>query len=319
MMNLNALNPDADAIFRRFAGKAKFRHVSLLIRLHDLRNMKRAAEVLGLSQPAVSLAVSELEKLLGVTLFLRHARGVEPTQVATDLMPMARRIMAALGDGSEVVSNALNDSAGFVRIAATPAAISAMIQPVVGVFARKYPSVHLDVTEINAANPFEPISDGSCDVLCLRKTDVTPEDWDFVETQDDALVVVCGAQNLLASKRAARADDLRAARWLVTRRGSIARNRFEDLAEEIALPQSHRCGVVTHVPMLTLQLLTSQPYLALIPRSVATPWIRDGLVVALDSPATTQLAPLGFLWQSNGAHRVTRMLVNELRKTSRCA
>ena len=46
----------------------------------------------------------------------------------------------------------------------------------VGVFARKYPSVHLDVTEINVANPFEPVSDGSCDVLCLRKTDVFPED-----------------------------------------------------------------------------------------------------------------------------------------------
>lgn len=311
------MTPDADAIFRRFAGKAKFRHVSLLIRLHDLRNMKRAAEALGLSQPAVSLAVSELEKLLGVPLFLRHARGVEPTQVATDLVPIARRIMAALGDGSEVVSNALSESAGFVRIAATPAAISAMIQPVVGVFARKYPSVHLDITEINAANPFEPISDGSCDVLCLRKTDVTPEDWDFVETQDDALVVFCGASNALAGRGRIEVEDLRAARWLVMRRGSVARNRFEDLAEEIALPDSQRCGVVTHVPMLTLQLLVAQSYLALIPRSVAMPWIRDGLVVELDSPATTRLAPLGFLWQSNGARRVTRMLVNELKKSPR--
>ena len=106
------MNPDADVIYRRLLSKAKFRHLSLLIQLNDLRNMKRAAESMNLSQPAVSLAVSELEKLLGVTLFLRHARGVEPTQAATELVPVARRIMAALGDGSEIVSSVLNETQG---------------------------------------------------------------------------------------------------------------------------------------------------------------------------------------------------------------
>ncbi|MDE4063436.1 hypothetical protein [Phaeobacter gallaeciensis] len=80
---------------------------------------------------------------------------------------------------------------------------------------------------------------------------------------------------------------LRAVHWLVMRRGSVACSRCEYLAEEIAL----------------------------IPRSVATLWLRDGLVVALDSPATTRLAPLGFLGQSNCAHRVAWMLVNELKKS----
>lgn len=306
------MNPDADAIYRRFAGKAKFRHLSLLIQLHDLRNMKRAAEVLGLSQPAVSLAVSELEKLLGVSLFLRHARGVEPTQIATELVPVARRILAALGDGAEIVSNALSDTAGFVRIAATPAATSALLQPRIGLLARKYPSVHLDISEINAANPFEAIADGRCDFLCLRKPQVMPEDWTFAEVMTDALMVVCGSGHALASQGRASAADLRAAQWLVTRRASVARERFEDLAEEIGLPADHRSGVVTHVPGLTLELLTRHDYLALIPRSVALPWIANGWVMELDSPATTRLGPLGYLWQPDKANRVIRKLAGEL-------
>lgn len=306
------MNPDADAIYRRFAGKAKFRHLNLLIQLHDLRNMKRAAAALGLSQPAVSLAVSELEKLLGVTLFLRHARGVEPTQVATDLVPVARRIMEALGDGSEIVSNVLNDAAGYVRLAATPAAIGGLVQPMIGTLARKYPSIHLDLTEINAANPFEAISDGACDILCLRKPATGPEDWTFQEVLDDALVVICGAGNALSGRKEATADDLRDARWLLTRRGSIARNRFEDLAEDIGLPAENRCGVVTHVPALTLELLCRHDYLALIPRSVAAPWLRDGHAVELASPATTRLASLGLMWKPDGASRVIRKLVGEL-------
>ena len=306
------MNPDADAIYRRFAGKAKFRHLSLLIQLHELRNMKRAAEALNLSQPAVSLAVSELEKLLGVTLFLRHARGVEPTQIATDLVPVARRILAALGDGAEIVSNALSDTAGFVRIAATPAAVSALLHPRIGHLARKYPSVHLDISEINAANPFESIAHGNCDMLCLSQPHVIPEDWTFVEVLSDALVVICGAGHALAARGTVSTDDLKAAQWLVTRRSSVARDRLEDLAEDIGLPDTHRSGVVTHVPSLTLELLTRHDYLALIPRSVALPWIANGWVAELDTPATTRLNPLGFLWQPEKANRLIRKLANEL-------
>jgi DNA-binding transcriptional LysR family regulator len=306
------MNPDADVIFRRFTSKAKFRHLGLLIKLYDLRNMKRAAEALGLTQPAVSLAVAELEKLLGVQLFMRHARGVEPTQVTTELLPVARRIMAAVGDGSEIVSNVVNESAGFVRVAATPAAISAMLHPCAQTFARKFPALHIAITEINAANPLEPISDGSCDILALRQHTNVPENWVFEEVLPDALVVVCGVNNPLAKQGQASLEELRAHHWLVTRRGSIARDRFEDLAEEIQLPAANRCGVVTHVPTLTLELLTRQNYLALIPRSVAVPWLNDGLVVEIDSPATTRLAPLGFLWQPDSTRRSTRKLATEL-------
>ena len=306
------MNPDADRIFRRFSATAKLRHFSLLIQLHDLRNMKRAAEALGLSQPAVSLAVSDLEKLLGVQLFLRHARGVEPTQVASDLVPIARRIMAALGDGAEVVSNVINESAGFVRISATPAAISAMLFPLTQVFARKFPAVHIEISEINAADPLEPISDGSCDILCLRETQTMPENWTFEESMSDALVVICGAQHPLSAQCSVSNDDLRAFPWLIHRRGSIARNRFESIAQEIDLPANKRCGVVTHIPMLTRELLMGGNFLALMPRSVAIPWFSDGSVVEIDCPANTAIAPLGFLWQPDSASRITRKIAGEL-------
>lgn len=306
------MNPDSDAIYRRLVSKAKFRHLSLLIHLNDLRNMKRAAEVMNLSQPAVSLAVSELEKLLGVTLFLRHARGVEPTQAATDIVPVARRILAAIGDGSEIVSSILNENAGYVRVAATPAAISALVQPAVERLARNYPSIHLDISEVIAADPYEAIANGTCDILCLRQQPTIPADWTFEVARQDELIVACGAQNPLAASGQATMEDLSRARWLLTRRGSVARNRFEDLAEEMQLPEQNRCGVVTHVPILTLDLLCRTDCLALLPRSVTIPWQRDGLVVELQSPATTRLPPLGILVRQEGQSRVVRRIGSEL-------
>lgn len=306
------MNPDANVIYRRFAGKAKFRHLSLLIQLHDLGNMKRAAEALGLSQPAVSLAVSELEKLLGVQLFLRHARGVEPTAVAVELVPIARRIMAAMGDGVEVVSNALNENAGYIRIAATPAAISGILHPHVETLAKNFPSAHIEITEISAANPLEAISNEACDILALRQPTTVAESWEFEEVRDDAMVVVCGAQNPLAKQKSISREDFKRHQWLVARRGSLARNQFEELAEEMQIPPANRCGLVTHVPVLTRELLVRDNYVSLIPRSVALPWIKVGMVVELESPATKGLQPLGLLWNPSTASRVVRKLVGRI-------
>lgn len=308
------MNPDANAIYRRFTGKAKIRHLNLLIQLNDLGNMKRAAEALGLSQPAVSLAVSELEKLLGVQLFLRHARGVEPTSVAVDLIPIARRIMAAMGDGVEVVSNAINENAGYIRISATPAAISGILHRNVESLARKFPLSHIEITEIGVANPLEAIANEVCDILMLREPTTIPESWEFVEVIDDELVVVCGSQNPLSTQRNISRDDYRNHEWLLARRGSIARNAFEELAEDVGIPSANRCGLVTHVPVLTLKLLQQVNYLSLIPRSVALPWINAGMVVELYGPANKSLKPLGLLWNPTTANQVVRKLVEGIRK-----
>jgi len=309
------MNPDANTIYRRFTGKAKIRHLNLLIQLHDLGNMKRAAEALGLSQPAVSLAVSELEKLLGVQLFLRHARGVKPTPVAVDLIPIARRIMAAMGDGVEVVSNAINENAGYIRISATPAAISGILHQNVEYLARKFPLAHIEITEIGVANPLEAISNEVCDILMLREPTTVPESWEFLELLDDELVVVCGLQNSLSKQRNLSVEDYRNHEWLLTRRGSIARNAFEELAEAAQIPSENRCGLVMHVPVLTLKLLAQENYLSLIPRSVALPWINEGMVVELYGPATKRLKPLGLLWNPTTANRVVRKLVEVIRKS----
>ena len=98
----------------------------------------------------------------------------------------------------------------------------------------------------------------------------------------------------------------------MSRSGSIARIHFEELAEKIALPAEHRCGIVTHIPMLTLKLLIRENFLTLIPRSVALPWLREGLVAEIAGPGSAPLSPLGFLWQPETASSVVKRVASEI-------
>lgn len=76
------------------------------------RSVSRAAEALGLSQPAVSNALARLRKLLGDELFLRTPAGMEPT-------PFAEQLAESVTYGLGMIHSALNQRSSFDPAAST--------------------------------------------------------------------------------------------------------------------------------------------------------------------------------------------------------
>jgi LysR family nitrogen assimilation transcriptional regulator len=64
----------------------------------DCRSFTRAAGVLGIAQPALSLHVKNLELELGVQLLVRHSRGVSPTGACERLVERAIEILDEIED-----------------------------------------------------------------------------------------------------------------------------------------------------------------------------------------------------------------------------
>lgn len=296
---------NAEAIFSRFTSKAKLKHMLLLVRLFELGSMKRTAEAMNISQPAVSLMVNELESLLEVELFYRHARGVVPTQVTKDLVPVARRIIGAVRDGSEIISSSVNDREGYVRIAATPAAICGAIQPKSAALVEHFGRTLIDINEITAADSLKPITENSCDLLCIRRPNVIPEGWEFHPVTTDSLITVCGAGHALTGASELTPDLIRQQSWLVSRGGSIAKGAFEELIKKYQLDETKFCSIITHTPALTIDLLKQNRMLAYIPRSVATPWLNSGEIVELTKPEPIAIDDIGIMIRSTSNSNVT--------------
>ena len=72
------------------ASRLKTRHLLLLLHLYEQRTVLKAAEAASMTQPAASKLLAEMEDMLGVKLFERHARGVEPTWYGQVLIRRAR-------------------------------------------------------------------------------------------------------------------------------------------------------------------------------------------------------------------------------------
>lgn len=287
--------PSADTILSRFVVRAKLRHMQVLVKLVELGSMRRAAEAIQMTQPAVSQKVSELERLIGAELFFRHAKGVEPTDVARVLVPVAERIMTALQDGSEAVAQSLKANAGVVRVAASPAAIGGLLLETLGPFCEAHPAIQIRIIEITGSGPIGADVFEEADVICTRQPQVAPEGWVFVPCLDDRLVVVCGAGHALAGQRDITPEKLGQNVWLMNRVGSIARQKFEVAFETHGWSEKSRGSLVMHVPELTRHLLETQELLAILPQSVAAPWLRGGGICILETSISEPLPPLGLM------------------------
>ncbi|MEM5433835.1 LysR family transcriptional regulator [Paraburkholderia diazotrophica] len=73
--------------------------IPYLVALEDMRNVSRAAERLGVSQPRVSTALGRLREYFNDPLFVRTSRGMEPTPRALALIPAAREALARIEKG----------------------------------------------------------------------------------------------------------------------------------------------------------------------------------------------------------------------------
>jgi DNA-binding transcriptional LysR family regulator len=299
-------------LLNRFTVKAKFRHMQLLIKLAELGSMRRAAEAANMTQPAVSQQVSELERMMETELFFRHSKGVELTEAAKDLLPVARRILAALEDGSERIANRLASLSGTVRVAATPAAIGGILSGTLARFAVANPQIHVRISEFNVSDPLSLARDDGVDIICARQPNIVPHNWVFDRCVDDRLVVACGRGHPLARAGRATPEELGKCKWLLNRVGSVARTRFEEAFKSFDWPEEARCPLVFQIPVLTKEFLSSGDYLAVMPESVTLPWLREGTICLIETELTKPLPPLGILRRDDVAGGATERLANFL-------
>ncbi|MEG3615238.1 LysR family transcriptional regulator [Isoptericola haloaureus] len=98
----------------------ELRHLRYFVAVVDAGSLTAAAEVLHLSQPPLSVAISKLEGELGVRLLHRTPRGVEPTSAGRYLLDAASRILGEIDDMVAALGRFAEGTAGSLTVAAVP-------------------------------------------------------------------------------------------------------------------------------------------------------------------------------------------------------
>lgn len=303
------------AILQRLLTRAKLRHMQALIALDDLRSMGRAAQAMGMSQPAMSQLVAEFEQLIETRLFLRHSKGVDPTPAALDLIPVARRILAAAEEGAEHIASRNRREGGLVRVATTAAATGALLNRVLPEFAESHPNIQVQVVPVAGQTLDASFAEDEFDIVCCRLREVVPEGWTFCQRSTDELVAVCAASHPLAGRSEVTLAELGQHAWMGNHVATTARHHFDELRQRQNWTDTPEVQILSREPMLIWTMLKTGKALSLIPRSVADHWLDDGLLHVLPAALDMPLPPIGFHWRPATAGFATRRLVDALSAT----
>jgi LysR family carnitine catabolism transcriptional activator len=139
------------------------RHLQMLVAAADLRSFSRAAEQIGISQPAFSEAIRRIEEEIGVRVFHRTTRHLE-------LTPDGRRIITTAQDVVRDFKLALEtiraDAAGHGRIsvAVLPSLVAAVMPAVLTRFSIQFPNVDVAIHDIQQERIIGMVQDGLADI-----------------------------------------------------------------------------------------------------------------------------------------------------------
>jgi DNA-binding transcriptional LysR family regulator len=201
--------------------RLRLRDLHVLSTVIRLGSMAKAARQLGVSQPAVSEVIADLEHALGVRLLDRKPQGVEATAYGAAL---ERRSLAAFDELKQSIKDIeflADPGVGELRIGCPESISAAIFQPIVEQFVEQYPRVVLDVDTVNTLSFAQKLRERSLDVVLARGGWPLEEphmvtDFSIDTLFDDELVIAVGRQSRWARRRKIDIADLRDERWILT-------------------------------------------------------------------------------------------------------
>jgi len=206
--------------------RLRLRDLKLLQEVVRLGSMAKAARELGITQPAVSKALSDLERLLDVSLLDRGAGGVVPTSYGDALLRHANVMFDELRRVHLDLAHLADPSVGALRIAC-PEFVAAGILPVaLERFGKRFPRVVVDVVQAeNIAPEFRLLRERQVDLIVGRVLPPQPAAQDDVAIEllfGERLHVVAATRSPWAKKRKLSLAELVDERWTLPPGDSVA-------------------------------------------------------------------------------------------------
>ena len=221
-------------LFNRILGRVRLKHLQLAIAIADLQSLHRAASSIGLSQPAATHALVELESSLAGPLFERHSKGMRVTRLGEAVLPLLRAslvpIQAAAGNAALLQQGA---ASALIRIGSIAAGINGLLTMAIPTYVAAHPDAAIDVHEVTIDNLLESIQEGTLDLAICRESTPLPQGFAFCAALQDGFVVACRPEHPLTRQATVTAAELLAQRWLAPPLTGLGPQQVESLFDEL--------------------------------------------------------------------------------------
>lgn len=179
------------------------------------RSFSKASEEIRISQSSLSQQIINLEKELGVDLFVRTTRSVTLTSTGADFVVHAMRVMEELAATRKCVQEYVSVEKGDITFGIIPVVGHYPIPSLIASFNRKYFGVRLNLVENQDEELLMMLNNSLLDAAFVQ---MLPEDYDIEAFPicTDAMVLLTNTQHRLANRKMVDLKELREEKFITT-------------------------------------------------------------------------------------------------------
>jgi DNA-binding transcriptional LysR family regulator len=173
------------------ANKLSLRQLRCFVTVAEELHFRRAAERLQISQPPLTQRIQEMERDLGVELFLREGHRVELTEAGRLVLAEARATLAQADRVREVARLAAQGEAGNLRVSViASASFVPAFNEATNAFQRDYPKVTLELSETTSRGAMAALQQRRTDICAVRRGAPLLDGVQQMELARDQLMLV---------------------------------------------------------------------------------------------------------------------------------
>ncbi|MCV2369607.1 LysR family transcriptional regulator [Roseateles oligotrophus] len=265
----------------------KLTNLRALVAAIEEGSLRAAARRIGVSQPALTKAIRELERELSTTLLLRSTTGVLASAQGMVLYERARAAERELAQAVEQIEQLGGRMTGTLTIGAVPLAVMLLVPEALRTFGREFPQIQLRIYEELYIEQLTRLRKGEVDIaLGPLPEHLPPGEFASEILMPIDMVVVARRGNPLA--RSSSLAELADAPWVYT--GANADSGYAKTLYERHGLKPPPAGALVNSTLGLLSIVASGNCLGLLPRQIAThPFAGQHLVIVPVREGSLQL------------------------------
>jgi DNA-binding transcriptional LysR family regulator len=294
----------------------KTRQLAFLVHLDEQRSVARAATAAGLTQPAASKLLRQVERALDVTLFERHARGVVPTCYGEILVRHARLALSEIGLAREEIAALRSGLSGKATIGTVLNPGTNLVPIAVARMKQRYPSILVYVEIDSSRQLVQRLLQGDLDMVVGRVLDSTRSDELVYHpiAEDEPHSIIARALHPLATSTDLQLEDLIGQPWVFPPAGSLLRDKLTAMFVEHSLSPPTNIVETHSLPVITT-LLQESDMVAALPEETVQSFCRAGMLTVLVRNLQLSIGAFGLITRRH--HKFSpaaQMMLNALRE-----
>ena len=186
----------------------KMRHLRAVRAIHDAGGLSKAADILNLTQSALSHQIKGLEDQVGIDLFVRRTKPLKLSVAGMRMLKLADRVLPEVEAAEDEFRGLLSGKIGRLHIAIECHACFEWLFPVLESFRKAWPDVDVDIRAGLAFDALPALAREEVDLVFSSDPEEHP-DLEFSPLFDYEPVFVASSQHTLSQKEWIEAQDFR--------------------------------------------------------------------------------------------------------------